>query len=31
MGQLLGWDERRRSAELAAYQQLAAAHGVPCD
>ncbi len=29
MGGLLGWDERRRARELAAYQQLARAHGVP--
>jgi len=29
MGDLLGWDGTRRSRELASYQQLAEAHGVP--
>jgi glycerol-3-phosphate dehydrogenase len=29
MGALLGWDAARRTRELAAYQQLARAHGVP--
>ena len=31
MGDLLGWSEERRAEELAAYERLATAHGVPCD
>ncbi|MGE0159048.1 MAG: FAD-dependent oxidoreductase [Gemmatimonadales bacterium] len=31
MGTLLGWDAARRAAELAAYEQIARAHGVPRD
>ncbi len=29
MGELLGWDAKRRATEIAAYRQLAAEHGVP--
>jgi glycerol-3-phosphate dehydrogenase len=31
MGDILGWDETRRAREIASYQQLARAHGVPRD
>jgi glycerol-3-phosphate dehydrogenase len=29
MAELLGWDDARRTHELAAYRQLAAEHAVP--
>jgi glycerol-3-phosphate dehydrogenase len=31
MGSLLGWDDARRADEIAAYQRLAAEHGVPAE
>lgn len=31
MGDLLGWDEQRRSEEVASYRQLAAEHRVPAE
>lgn len=31
MAALLGWDDARRTAEVAAYQRLAAEHGVPTE
>ncbi len=31
MGKLLGWDEERRAAEVAAYRAFAAEHRVPAE